>query len=672
MELDSFRNWGKCSWNLRKGVKVMKLGEPFFLLEFEDGGEAERVLNRGTRRFKDKLLHLERWSEEAGCLQVDEDTKNFSQLQWARILVKNGGNFFPGTLNLVVKSFCYAVRLWWEVQPRVSAVEPMKKLRWSEGERVREEGDEGSCAGSSGRKEKERWRAAEVDGAGAVRKRRGKEKSDGDRMGASADGSVGYGKEDGGVGLSGKDSLGGLDSCKLGGQSSRGEEWAAHEGPSSFQRGFLGQVDNRGEEQASRVDHSFFQRDGLGHMDNRPKSVGEEGQPSLAAKYVSVERASDDGPSSFQKDGLGRLDLSPKVAGGEGQPNLATVWASLAHKPPWDEPGIKARASYRLLQAEEWFVEEKLVRGMGPSAARGTPKCCSIADECFLEEASRKPKRVECQPSEHVSGKEKLGEKSASGSFPLKEGRKERGEEEEKDMESWRYSCLAKFCHCLGMPTEGYESDIPKLLHKMRDRRDRSERLSGKKRKGQRTSRFDRELKKLEWSVNYSGLRGTGGIKSVLDEDSNCVVECKGGVYGPSVKVEREEFLSELGPSEGCGMSRGVLLGGMFTWSGGLNNLLKSRIDRFLISEDWEVHFQGCIQGVLARPVSDHSPIILDGEGMRRGPTPFRFENMWLKEEGFKEVLRKWWEGIQVTVKKQEAWYSMDFWDKEERVRVCL
>ena len=31
--------------------------------------------------------------------------------------------------------------------------------------------------------------------------------------------------------------------------------------------------------------------------------------------------------------------------------------------------------------------------------------------------------------------------------------------------------------------------------------------------------------------------------------------------------------------------------GGLFTWCGGLNNRSKSRIDRFLISEDWEARF---------------------------------------------------------------------------------
>ena len=31
---------------------------------------------------------------------------------------------------------------------------------------------------------------------------------------------------------------------------------------------------------------------------------------------------------------------------------------------------------------------------------------------------------------------------------------------------------------------------------------------------------------------------------------------------------------------------------------------------------------------------------------MRRGPTPFPFENMWLKEERFKKLLKSWWQGF--------------------------
>ena len=213
------------------------------------------------------------------------------------------------------------------------------------------------------------------------------------------------------------------------------------------------------------------------------------------------------------------------------------------------------------MPAEEFFVEDRLVGGMGPLAARGTPERCSITDECFLEEVSKysllKPSTVcvwggrassSSSPFSGMGGsllemeercghevilketeeglsinplsmrlaEERMGEKSMSGLFPLKDGRKEWGEEDEKDMESWNYSCLAKFCHCLGMSIEGCERDILKLLHKMRDRRDRSENLSGKKRKGQRTSRFDRELKKLEWSVNYSGSGGDRGYQECV------------------------------------------------------------------------------------------------------------------------------------------------------------
>lgn len=86
------------------------------------------------------------------------------------------------------------------------------------------------------------------------------------------------------------------------------------------------------------------------------------------------------------------------------------------------------------------------------------------------------------------------------------------------------------------------------------------------------------------------------------------------------------------------------LQGGPFTESGGSNNQSKLRLDHFFVSEDWEGHFTGAIQCVLPRPMSDHFLILLDGGG-QRGPTFFRFENMWLKE-GFKNALQTWWEGL--------------------------
>ena len=70
-----------------------------------------------------------------------------------------------------------------------------------------------------------------------------------------------------------------------------------------------------------------------------------------------------------------------------------------------------------------------------------------------------------------------------------------------------------------------------------------------------------------------------------------------------------------------------------------------SRLNRFLVNEGWDCWFSGSMQCVLPRPVSDHFPILLNGGGLRRGPSPFRFENMWLKVEGFKDLLKLWWEG---------------------------
>ena len=54
-------------------------------------------------------------------------------------------------------------------------------------------------------------------------------------------------------------------------------------------------------------------------------------------------------------------------------------------------------------------------------------------------------------------------------------------------------------------------------------------------------------------------------------------------------------------------------------------------------------HFNGLFRKLLLKPTSDHAPILMDGCRIRIGKTPFRFENMWLREKGFKDLVKRWW-----------------------------
>ncbi|KAJ9681633.1 hypothetical protein PVL29_017839 [Vitis rotundifolia] len=161
------------------------------------------------------------------------------------------------------------------------------------------------------------------------------------------------------------------------------------------------------------------------------------------------------------------------------------------------------------------------------------------------------------------------------------------------------------------------------------------------------------------------------------------------GVYGPVCSREREGFWEELGAikglwgdpwcvggdfnmvrfpeerSRGGGLTAPMrrfsevvedlelrdipLKGGPFTWRGGVNNQSHSRLDRFLVTDNWDCLFNGAVQGVLPRPISDHCPLLLEGGGLIRGPIPFRFENMWLEEEGFKDKMKMWWGNLKFT-----------------------
>ena len=50
----------------------------------------------------------------------------------------------------------------------------------------------------------------------------------------------------------------------------------------------------------------------------------------------------------------------------------------------------------------------------------------------------------------------------------------------------------------------------------------------------------------------------------------------------------------------------------------------------------------------MPRPTLDHFPVIEGGGLSGRGSLPFRFENMWVKADGFKNIINEWWQSSEV------------------------
>ncbi|RVW30548.1 hypothetical protein CK203_097805 [Vitis vinifera] len=128
------------------------------------------------------------------------------------------------------------------------------------------------------------------------------------------------------------------------------------------------------------------------------------------------------------------------------------------------------------------------------------------------------------------------------------------------------------------------------------------------------------------------------------------------GVYGPFSKDERDTFWGSLGRLGESGMTLGVL-----GW--GRNNQAWARLDRFLVTQDWLDCFSGVLQCRLPRPVSDHFPILLKGGG-GRGRASFRVAS---KLKFLKDKIKSWNRKVfgRVEVNKNLALQQVEFWDRE-------
>jgi hypothetical protein len=89
------------------------------------------------------------------------------------------------------------------------------------------------------------------------------------------------------------------------------------------------------------------------------------------------------------------------------------------------------------------------------------------------------------------------------------------------------------------------------------------------------------------------------------------------------------------------------LVGYQFTWSNNRDDQCWSRIDRLLFSPNWEERFSDVVQRRLSRLLSDHFPLKLDCGVSNRSGGYFKFENMWLKSEGFVNQVKLWWQNYQ-------------------------
>jgi exonuclease III len=93
-----------------------------------------------------------------------------------------------------------------------------------------------------------------------------------------------------------------------------------------------------------------------------------------------------------------------------------------------------------------------------------------------------------------------------------------------------------------------------------------------------------------------------------------------------------------------CEMREIDISGGQFTWSNNQAVPTLEKLDRFIVSREWELLFPLTTVHKLTREVSDHSPIFIDTmEGKENQRREFRFEKRWLKEEDFLHRVDRIW-----------------------------
>ncbi|MCH79282.1 cysteine-rich receptor-like protein kinase [Trifolium medium] len=108
------------------------------------------------------------------------------------------------------------------------------------------------------------------------------------------------------------------------------------------------------------------------------------------------------------------------------------------------------------------------------------------------------------------------------------------------------------------------------------------------------------------------------------------------------------------------------LSGRKFTWYKGDGRAM-SRLDRFLLSEEWCVAWPNCVQMAQLRGLSDHCPVVLSADEENWGPRPARMLKCWQDIPGYKLFVRDKWNTMQI-----DGWGGFVLKEKFKRIKLAL
>ncbi|KAL6343049.1 hypothetical protein AAG906_017861 [Vitis piasezkii] len=497
-----------------------RLPDPF---EFEN--EAERVFNSGSRCFRGRSFCLEKWKPSVGCLEgvrgevrhvwvrilglplhlwgrsifkkfgdscgrfvaVDENTADRWNLKWARVLVETKGWQHPSSLQVVAGPSCFAMQLWWEEEPCFSPVIPSHgsgvwKIGEDEVAPSRAKGSVDSRPSSTVLPQTEKL-PSPVLGSGAPTS---------DKTGAAATPSHAHEVETGRHPLSPARDL----------ETGQCMDALAHSGlacGASFGPGL-------GKAQVSAS------------LGSPPKPLTLSARRRREAPAPALTFA-----ESPQMEAWPRLDTPTSAT----EPSLPVEACKIPQRhasPLLDastsaiEPSLPVEARKTPQRQASPLLEEsppvKELSSPDSGLERGKGRCSSLWKSTTREEeATPNPLSMMLRDGSTVVLTE------APSSDPEIDVAKQRDLSVAHPCEEgWSNEELSKLFHfssVLGMPVEGHEVEILALLKKLKLRTGNNSLCKRRKKKKSCTTRFERELKRLECSVSYgetSGITKRSGI----------------------------------------------------------------------------------------------------------------------------------------------------------------